>query len=136
MDYEVKNALLDMVQSFTSFKVVLGNNPTKESIALGGYGAPRRIFKDKDTDCVLNITINGKSASQELLERELSAIHRKLMLRADYPQGDNWHIYSIETIASPRLIAIEESERAKWIYGSSVAVKFYHKGLKGEYTNA
>lgn len=87
MDYEVKDALLDMVQSFTSFKVVLGNNPTKESIALGGYGAPRRIFKDKDTDYVLNITINGKSASQELLERELSAIHRKLMLRADYPQG-------------------------------------------------
>lgn len=136
MDYEVKDALLDMVQSFTSFKVVLGSNPTKESIALGGYGAPRRIFKDKDTDYVLNITINGKSASQELLERELDAIHRKLTLRADYPQGNNWHIYSIETIATPRLIAAEDNDREKWIYGSSVAVKFYHKGLKGEFDNA
>lgn len=136
MDYEVKDALLDMVQSFTRFKVVLGSNPTKESIALGGYGAPRHTFKDKDTDYVLNITINGKSASQELLEQELDAIHRKLTLRADYPQGNNWHIYSIETIATPRLIAVEDNDRAKWIYGSSVAVKFYHKGLKGELNNA
>ncbi len=136
MDFEVIDALLDMVKGLTTYLVVLGSNPTKESIALGGYGAPRRIYKDKDTDYVLNITLNGKSASQENITQELSKIHRKLMLRADYPQGDNWHIYSIETIASPRLIAIEESERAKWIYGSSIAVKFYHKGLKGELNNA
>ena len=136
MDYEVKDAILDTIQGLTTFQVVLGSNPTKESIALGGYGAPRRIYKDKDTDYVLNLTINGKSASQQKIEQELSKIHRKLMLRADYPQGDNWHIYSIETIASPRLIAVEESDRAKWIYGSSIAVKFYHRGLKGELNNA
>ena len=131
MDYEVKDAILDMVQGLTTFQVVLGSNPTKESIALGGYGAPRRIFKDKDTDYVLNLTINGKSASQQNIEQELSKIHRKLMLRADYPQGDNWHIYSIETTASPRPIAIEEADRNKWLYGSSVKVKFYEQGMKG-----
>lgn len=136
MDDEVIDAMLDMIKGLTAYQVVLGSNPTKESIALGGYGAPRRIFKDKDTDYVLNLTVNGKSASQQNIKRELSKIHRKLMLRADYPQGDNWHIYSIETIASPRLIAVEESDRAKWIYGSSIAVKFYHKGLKGELNNA
>lgn len=136
MDYEVKDAILDMIQGLTTFQVVLGSNPTKESIALGGYGAPRRIYKDKDTDYVLNLTINGKSASQQKIEQELSKIHRKLMLRSDYPQDDNWHIYSIETIASPRLIAVEESDRAKWIYGSGIAVKFYHRGLKGELNNA
>jgi len=136
MDFEVIDALLDMIKGLTTYQVVLGSNPTKESIALGGYGAPRRIFKDKDTDYVLNLTLNGKSASQQNITQELYNIHRKLMLRTDYPQGDNWHIYSIETIASPRLIAVEESDRAKWIYGSSIAVKFYHKGLKGELNNA
>lgn len=129
---EIINALLDMVQMFTSYTVVLGSNPTKESIALGGYGAPRSIFRDKDTDQVLNITINGKSAQQELLLQELTKIHNNLFLRKDYPQGDKWHIYSIETTASPRLIAIEEADRSKWLYGSSIAVKFYQKGLKGE----
>lgn len=129
---EIIDALLDMVQMFTDFPVYKGSNPTKESIALGGYGAPRDTFMDKDTDQVLNITLNGKSASQENLLKELTNIHRKLTIRKDYPQGDNWHIYNIETTASPRLIAVEEADRSKWIYGSGIAVKFYQKGLKGE----
>lgn len=128
---EILDKLLDMVQMFTGFDVVLGSNPTKESIALVGYGNPYRIFRDKDTDWVLNVTINGKSADQELLLRDLALIHQRLFLRKDYPQGDNWHIYSIETTASPRLIAIEEADRNKWIYGSSVKVKYYAQGMKG-----
>ena len=128
---EIIDKLIDMVQMFTDYTVVLGSNPTKESIALVGYGNPEKIFRDKDTAVILNVTINGKSANQEKLLRELTAIHRKLFLRKDYPQGDNWHIYSIETTASPRLIAIEEADRNKWLYGSSVKVKFYEQGMKG-----
>lgn len=128
---EIIDKLIDMVQMFTDYTVVLGSNPTKESIALVGYGNPERIFRDKDTAVILNVTINGKSANQEKLLRDLTAIHRNLFLRKDYPQGDNWHIYSIETTASPRLIAIEEADRNKWLYGSSVKVKFYEQGMKG-----
>lgn len=128
---EIIDKLIDMVQMFTDYTVVLGSNPTKESIALVGYGNPERIFRDKDTAVILNVTINGKSANQEKLLRDLTAIHRKLFLRKDYPQGDNWHIYSIETTASPRLIAIEEADRNKWLYGSSVKVKIYEQGMKG-----
>lgn len=128
---EILDALMDMVQRFTEYQVVLGSNPTKESIALVGYGDPDRIFRDKDTDWVLNVTINGKSADQEHLLRSLRQIHTQLFKRKDYPQGDNWHIYSIETTASPRLIANEEADRNKWLYGSSVKVKFYEQGMKG-----
>lgn len=128
---EIIDKLIDMVQMFTDYTVVLGSNPTKESIALVGYGNPEKIFRDKDTAVILNVTINGKSANQEKLLRDLTAIHRNLFLRKDYPQGDNWHIYSIETTASPRLIAIEEADRNKWLYGSSVKVKFYEQGMKG-----
>lgn len=133
---EIIDVLIDFIQRLTTFPVYLGSNPTKESIGVEGYGNPEDIFMDKDTAQVLNVTINGKSANQELLLRELTKVHRKLFLRKDYPQGDNWHIYSIETTASPRLIAIEEAERNKWLYGSSVKVKFYQKGMKGELNNA
>ena len=63
---EILDKLLDMVQMFTGFDVVLGSNPTKESIALVGYGNPDRIFRDKDTDWVLNVTINGRKEATAL----------------------------------------------------------------------
>lgn len=129
---EIIDALLKMVQLYTTYTVVLGSNPTKESIAITGFGAPERVFKDKDTAQVMNITINGKSAKQQKLLEELTQIHHKLFMRSDFPQGDNWQIYDIETVASPRLVGVEESDRNKWIYGSSIKVKFYQLGMKGE----
>ena len=133
---EIIDALLKMVQLYTTYQVVLGSNPTKESIAITGFGAPIQTYKDKDTNQVLNITINGKSASQNKLLKDLTKIHRAITMRADFPQGENWHIYSIETTASPRLVAVEEAEKNKWIYGSSLLVKFYQLGLKGDINNA
>lgn len=129
---EIIDALLKMVKLYTSYTVVLGSNPTKESIAITGFGNPTTIYRDKDTNQELVLTVNGKSADQQKLLTELTNLHRKLTIRKDYPQGQNWHIYSIETVASPRLVAIEAADRSKWIYGSSIKVKFYQLGLKGE----
>lgn len=129
---EVIDAILQMVKLYTTFTVVLGSNPTKESIAITGFGTPTTVYKDKDTNQELVLTVNGKSASQEKLLKELTEIHRKLFLRSDYPQGNNWHIYSIETVASPRLVAVEQNNKNQWLYGSSIKVKFYQLGLKGE----
>lgn len=129
---EVIKALLDMVKLYTKYTVVLGSNPTNESIAITGFGAPDRIYKDKDTNQVLNLTINGKSGNQQKILEEITNIHYKLTLRSDYPQGNKWHIYSIESTASPRLIAVEQNNKKQWIYGSSIKVKFYNLGLRGE----
>lgn len=130
---EVIDAILQMVKLYTTFTVVLGSNPTKESIAITGFGTPTATYKDKDTNCEMVLTLNGKSASQKKLLNDLTLIHDKLFLRSDYPQGDNWHIYSIETVASPRLINVEQNNKNQWIYGSSIKVKFYQLGLKGAY---
>ena len=129
---EVIDAIIKMVKLYTTYTVVLGSNPPKESIAITGFGNPTTIYRDKDTNQELVLTVNAKSADQQKLLTELTNLHRKLMIRKDYPQGQNWHIYSIETVASPRLVAIEEADRSKWIYGSSIKVKFYQLGLKGE----
>lgn len=129
---EVIDAILQMVKLYTSYTVVLGSNPTKESIAITGTGAPTTIYKNKDTEQELVLTVNGKSGHQQNLLHDLTEIQRKLFLRSDYPQGNNWHIYSIEPVASPRLIAVEQNNKNQWIYGSSIKVKFYQLGLKGE----
>jgi hypothetical protein len=57
-----------------------------------------------------------------------------LTLRKDFPHANNWQIFSIDTTASPRLIGVEEAERTRYIYGSSVVVKFYAMGMKGDIT--
>lgn len=126
------DAIVDMAQNLTTFPVVVGSNPSKESIAITGFATVNIENKDKDTLQTYDITINGKSEDQEKLLAELSSIHRKLTLRNDFPSGETWQIYSINTTASPRLIGQEEAERTRYLYGSSLVVKFYALGLKGE----
>ena len=126
------DAIVDMAQNLTTFPVVIGSNPTKESIAVTGFATPEIENLDKDTLQSYDVTINGKSGDQEHIFTDLSRVHKKLSLRRDFPHDENWQIYSIETTASPRLIGQEEAERTRYLYGSSLVVKFYALGLKGE----
>ena len=130
--YEITNALIDMVQHYTDFPVFAGANPTLESIAVAGFASTVTTYKDFDTADVYDVTINGKSGDFEKMLDALSTIHKALTVRKDFPQGDNWQIYSIKTVSSPRQVGIEEADRTKYIFGSSVEVKFYKKGMKGE----
>ena len=129
---ELINNLIDMIALFTDFPVYAGANPTKESIAVSGFGAPIVTAKDLDNVGVLNMTINGKSADYEKMLDALSTIHRRLTVRNNYPQGDTWQIFAITTTASPREIAVEQADTTKFIFGSSIAVKYYILGMKGE----
>ena len=78
---EVIKAILDMVKLYTTYTVVLGSNPPKESIAITGFGNPTAIYRDKDTNQELVLTVNGKSADQQKLLTELTNLHRKLIYR-------------------------------------------------------
>ena len=131
---EILDSIVAMVKLNTSMKVVVGGNPTPESIAVTGFSTPTTTYLDRDTSQTYDVTINGKSGDQEALLAELSRIHRSLTLRKDFPHSDKWQIASIDTTASPRLIGVEEAERTRYIYGSSVSVKFYALGMKGEIT--
>ena len=130
--YEITNALIDMVQLYTDYPVFAGANPTLESIAVAGFASTATTFKDLDTADVYNVTINGKSGDFEKMLEALSNIHKALTVRKDFPQGDTWQIYAITTVSSPRQVGIEEADRTKFIFGSSVNVKFYKKGMKGD----
>ena len=121
-----------MIELNTTFPVVVGGNPTKESIAVTGFSSANTVNMDRDTLQTYDITINGKSADQELLLQELSNIHRALTLTKSFPHSDKWQIFAIDTTASPRLLGLEDSERDRYLYGSSISVKFYALGVKGE----
>ena len=131
---EVLDAIVQMVQQNTSFQVVVGGNPPKESIAVTGFTSDDTVNLDRDTLQTYDITINGKSGDQEALFSQLSDIHRKLTLRKSFPHEDKWQIISIDTAASPRLLGLEQAERIRYLYGSSITVKFYALGMRGEDT--
>ena len=128
----ILDAIVDMVQQNTDFQVVVGSNPPKESIAVTGFSTDDTVNLDRDTLQTYDVTINGKSGDQEKLLRDLSEIHRKLTLRKSFPHGETWQIYTIDTASSPRLIGLEQAERTRYLYGSSITVKFYALGMKGE----
>lgn len=126
--------LVKMIKKYTTYPVIVGSNPTKESIAVSGFSTADMTNLDRDTLQTYDITINGKSGDQALLFAELSGIHQKLTLRKDFPHSDGWQVFTIDTVASPRLIGVEEAERTRYIYGSSLTVKFYALGVKGAVT--
>lgn len=129
---EILDSIVEMVKQNTDFQVVVGGNPPKESIAITGFSTDDIVNLDRDTLQTYDITINGKSGDQEQLFNDLSEIHRKLTLRKSFPHGETWQIYSIDTASSPRLLGLEQAERTRYLYGSSITVKFYALGMKGE----
>lgn len=131
---DILDEIVKMIRSHTSYMVVVGSNPPRESIAVSGFTTADTTNLDRDTLQTYDITINGKSGDQATLLDELSKIHRALTVRKDFPHARDWQVYTIDTSASPRLIGVEEAERTRYIYGSSVTVKFYALGMKGEIT--
>ena len=132
----ILNAVIDMAEEASGQKIVIGDNPPMGKIAMTGFGSPSSIFLDIGSNERMTISCNAKAYSQQEVSDWLNAIHDDLTRRKSFPQGlpDSegsllWQIYSIETIASPRLIGKEANPRAAWIYGSTLLVKFNVKGI-------
>ena len=126
---EVLNAVIGMAETATGENIVIGSNPPLGKIAMTGFSAPSSIFLDIGSNERMPVSVNGKSSSQEEVSGWLNTIHETLTRRKDFPTGESWQIYAIETIASPRLIGKEANPRASWIYGSTLLVKFNTKGI-------
>lgn len=126
---EIIQAVIGMAETAAGVPVLLGSMPPDNGIAMIGSGGSSPIFLDMGSCEDLTLVCNGKNGDQETVVRQLDAIHRSLTRRFDFPHSDAWQIYAIETIASPRLIGREENERAQWVYGSSLRVKIYVKGV-------
>lgn len=125
---EILRAVIDMAMLTNPYtQIVIGSMPPFNGIAMTGEGGPDRVHLDIGAEQTMNIVCNGKNVDQRAVIRALDKVHRFLTFRKDYPRGDDWQIYSITTIASPRLLGVEQN--SQWLYGSSLLVKFYQKGL-------
>ena len=126
----ILQAVIDMAEDAAGVPIVTGSMPPDNGIAMTGDAASYPIFLDIGSNERMNIVCNGKNASQQTVIQQLDAIHQALTRRKRYPQGNGWQVYSIETVASPRLIGREQNPQAQWLYGSSLLVKINVKGIE------
>lgn len=126
---EILQALIDMAEAASGAKVVTGSLPPDNGIAMTGTSASAPIFLDIGSNERMNVLVNGKNGDQKTVIQQLDAIHKSLTRRKDFPTGDGWQIYAIETLTSPRLLGREENVQAQWVYASSLLVKINVKGI-------
>jgi hypothetical protein len=125
---EVLQAVIAMASAAIGGKQILtGSMPPNNGIAMIGTSAPESIFLDIGSNERMSIVCNGKNTGQMEVIRQLDLIHHFLTKRKDFPSGDGWRIYSIETVASPRLVGREAN--SQWLYASSLLVKINTKGI-------
>ena len=123
---EVLQAVINMAE-LTGVSVVVGSLPPDNGIAMTGSSSSYPIFLNIGSNESMNVLCNGKNVNQQTVFSQLDAIHQTLTRRKDFPHGNNWQIYAIETQSSPRLIGREQN--SQWVYGSSLTVKFNVKGV-------
>ena len=126
---EILQAVIDMAEQAAGVPIVLGSNPPQNGIAMTGNSSSQTIFLDIGSNERMTVLCNGKNGDQKTIIRQLDAIHRALTRRKDFPHGDSWQIYAIETVASPRFLGRESNNRFQWLYGSSLLVKINTKGI-------
>lgn len=125
---EILQAVIQMARDATGVPVLVGSLPPDNGLAMIGSSASASIFLDIGSDERMNVICNGKHENQQAVISRLDMIHRALTRRKDFPTGDGWQIYAIETIASPRLVAREANRQ--WLYASSLLVKVNTKGIE------
>ena len=116
--------LMDKTDPYAN--IVIGSDIPRNGICLLPSPASPSTFFDKNTDMEWVIALNGKNSDQQLVSETLCAIHTSLTRRKAYPSAENFQIYDIETVGSPRLIGREGNDQ--WIYGSSLRIKYYMRG--------
>lgn len=126
---EILQAVIDMAEQAAGVPIVLGSNPPHDGIAMTGNSSPQTIFLDIGSNERMTVLCNGKNGDQKTIIRQLDAIHSALTRRKDFPSGEGWQIYAIETVASPRFLGRESNDRFQWLYGSSLLVKINTKGI-------
>lgn len=130
MNYDtITQSIINMAEGAAGVKITLGSMPPDDGIAITGQAAPASIMLDIGSNEAMTIVINGKNGDQKTILQQLDNIHSVLTRRKDFPSGDGWQIYAIQTVASPRLVGREQNNVHQWIYASSLLVKFNWKGI-------
>ena len=124
---EILQAIIDMAEQAAGVSIVTGSMPPDNGIAMTGQAAPQTIMLDIGANERMSVVCNGKNTDQQTVISQLDTIHRALTRRKDFPTGNGWQVYAIETVASPRLLGREQN--SEWLYASSLLVKINTKGI-------
>lgn len=116
-----------MAEDAADASIITGSMPPDNGIAMTGQAGSDAIFLDIGSNERMTVVCNGKNTDQSAVIRQLDAIHKSLTRRKDFPTGEGWQIYAIETVSSPRLIGREQN--SQWLYGSSLLVKINVGGI-------
>lgn len=117
--------VLKIANDATDMLILKGALPNGESISMDiATGAPQTVMLNRNTVESMNIVINGKSDDMAKLRGEMGKVHAALT-GAKYPNKEQYQITSIETTQIPSYADRESG--GKWLYVSSVEVKFYHR---------
>ena len=116
--------LANTVQPYAT--VTVGALPVDNGICMAWASGSLATFMDKRAAVTMKAVLNAKNTSQQAALDALSDIHTALNMATSYPTADNYQITNIETVGPPTYLSREQN--SQWLYGSSLAVKFYLKG--------
>lgn len=129
---EVVEAVIGLINAYSPFATVTrGALPTGMGLTCEvGPSTPSEVYLDKNSYIPLDITINGKHPSLELLSDTMNDIHGNLTRAKSYPsdtsKSHRWQIVDIATYSLPQIIGREDNN--DWLMASSLSVRVYWEG--------
>lgn len=106
--------------------IVIGSMPPENGISMAYSSGSLETYLDKKAAVTMSVVLNGKHNNQQTVLDSLGKIHTYLNMQKTYPETDSFQIVNILTTSPPSYLGREEN--SQWLYGSSLAIRFYMKG--------
>ena len=124
---EVLLAVVNLAQETQPYSTIaIGSMPPENGISMAYSSGSLETYLNKKAAVTMSVVLNGKHDNQQTVLDTLGKIHTYLNMRNTYPQANNFQIVNILTTSPPSYLGREENRQ--WLYGSSLAIRFYLKG--------
>lgn len=124
---DVLLAVVNLAQKTQPYSdIVIGSMPPENGISMAYSSGSLETYLDKKAAVTMSVVLNGKHNNQQTVLDSLGKIHTYLNMQKTYPETDNFQIVNILTTSPPSYLGREEN--SQWLYGSSLAIRFYMKG--------
>lgn len=125
---DVLSAVIELAEATQPYSnIIIGPMPPDNGISITWGSTAYNPFLNKLAAVELTAVLNGKHTNQQTLSETLGNIHTALSMATEYPAADNYQITDITTISAPSYLGREENNQ--WLYGSSLRVKFFLRGI-------
>ena len=124
---DVLLAVVNLAQKTQPYSaIVIGSMPPENGISMAYSSGSLETYLDKKAAVTMSVVLNGKHDNQQTVLDSLGKIHTYLNMQKTYPETGNFQIVNILTTSPPSYLGREEN--SQWLYGSSLAIRFYMKG--------